>query len=143
MKLSGMALLAVLLSAGAAMAQEKESTQSGLFSEEQIAMEIRMTRTWLEDSLVDYESARFRDVRVVLLSPNRRNLSQVVLAVCGQANARNRMGGYNGYKDFYFSSAMDAFRGQDFGVFASEVCGRANSLNGVDYTDLLKPEGAQ
>ncbi|WP_312136595.1 hypothetical protein [Brevundimonas sp.] len=143
MKLSGMAFLAVLLSAGTATAQEGEGAQGGLFSEEQIAMEVRMTRSWLEESLVDYESARFRNVRVVLLSPNRRDRSQVVLAVCGQANARNRMGGYNGYKDFYFSSAMDAFRGQDFGVFASEVCGRANSLNETDYTDQLKSEGAQ
>jgi len=137
-----MALLAVLLSAGTAMAQEGESTSGGLFSEEQIAMEVRMTRTWLEDSLIDYESARFRDVRVVLLSPNRRDRSQIVLAVCGQANARNRMGGYNGYKDFYFSSAMDAIRGRQFEGFASEVCGRANRLNFTDYTDQLKPEGA-
>ncbi len=82
-------------------------------------------------------------MRVVLLSPNRRDRSQIVLAVCGQANARNRMGGYNGYKDFYFSSAMDAIRGRQFEGFASEVCGRANRLNFTDYTDQLKPEGAQ
>lgn len=143
MKLSGMALLAVLLSTGTALAQEGQGAQGGLFSEEQIATEIRMTRSWLEGSLVDYESARFRDVRVVLLSPNRRDRSQIVLAVCGQANARNRMGGYNGYKDFYFSSAMDTIRGRQFGGFASEVCGRANRLNFSDYTDQLKPEGAQ
>lgn len=102
-----------------------------------------MTRSWLEDSLIDYESARFRDVRVVLLSPNRRDRSQVVLAICGQANARNRMGGYNGYKDFYYSSALDAFRGQQFGGFASEVCGRANRMNAIDYTAQVKPETAQ
>jgi len=53
------------------------------------------------------------------------------------------MGGYNGYKDFYFSSAMDAIRGRRFEGFASEVCGRANRLNENDYTDQLKPEGAR
>lgn len=143
MKLSGMALLAVLLSSGTAMAQEGQGAQGGLFSEEQIAAELRMTRSWLESSLVDYESARIRNVRVVLLSPNRRERSQVVLAVCGQANARNRMGGYNGYQDFYYSSAIDPISGRRMGVLASEVCGRANSLNGNDYTDLLKPESAQ
>ncbi len=38
MKLSGMALLAVLLSSGTAAGQEGEGAQGGLFSEEQIAM---------------------------------------------------------------------------------------------------------
>lgn len=65
MKLSGMAFLAVVLSAGTAAAQEGESTQGGLFSEAQVAAEIRMTRSWLEGSLVDYESACIRNVRVV------------------------------------------------------------------------------
>lgn len=50
MKLSGMAILAVLLSAGTATAQEGEGAQGGLFSEEQITTEIRMTRSWLEGS---------------------------------------------------------------------------------------------
>lgn len=138
--------LAVLAAAGVAgpsWAQEtpppSAPASTGLFSEAAIDRELEGARAWLELSLVDYETARFRDVRLVLLSPDRRDRSNVVLAVCGMANARNRMGGYNGFKDFYFASRMPEHRRYDFGAFAPDICGRANRLNSTDYTGRLAP----
>lgn len=116
-----------------------EPSSNGLFSDEAITRELVATRGWLETSLLDYETARFRDVRVVLLSPDRRDRSKVYLAVCGMANARNRMGGYIGFKDFYFGSHLPGYTTSAFGVMATEVCSRANRLNAVDYTDRLAP----
>lgn len=110
---------------------------AGLFSDAAVDLEIERTRSWLELSLVDYESAKFRNVRVVLTPVNRRNPREIGLAVCGLVNARNRMGGYNGFKTFYYSSRFpETFRGGIEG-FADTVCGRANSLNAIDYTDRL------
>jgi hypothetical protein len=44
----------------------------------------------LEEYLHDPESARLKDVRRVASSG----------AICGRLNAKNRMGGYSGYRDF-------------------------------------------
>lgn len=120
----------------------EETSFNGLFSDEAITRELVAARGWLETSLLDYETARFRDVRVVLLSPDRRDRSKVYLAVCGMANARNRMGGYIGFKDFYFGSHLPGYTPSAFGVMATEVCSRANRLNAVDYTDRLAPGDA-
>jgi hypothetical protein len=120
-----------------------DAPSQGLFSQEAIDRELVAARSWLELSLTDYETARFRDVRLVLLSPDRRNRSKVVLGVCGMANARNRMGGYTGFKAFYFASAIPGYGRSDFGVFAPEICARANRLNPIDYTDRLAAGDAQ
>ncbi len=137
---------AVAAIAHPALGQEAPTPEGGppgLFSDQAIDREVEATREWLELSLTDYETARFRDVRVVLVSPNRRDPSQVVLMVCGMVNARNRMGGYTGFKTFYHGSDLPGPRKTDFGVFAPEVCGRANPLNQIDYTDRLAPKDPQ
>ena len=50
----------------------------------------------LDDGLVDYPSARFRDVRLVTRPSN----TFVTLAVCGEYNSRTRDGGYSGWTRF-------------------------------------------
>ena len=121
---------------------EPAPAKAALFSQEEIDNELKAARSWLELSLIDYESARFRDVRVVLLSPDRRNRGNVILAVCGMANARNRMGGYVGFERFYYGRRI-AFRQGVLGVLANGVCAEANSIDGVDYTDRVAPRGGQ
>ena len=53
-------------------------------------------RDVLDLGLVDYGSARFRDVRVV----HRPSNGYVTLAACGLVNARNVSGGYIGWTRF-------------------------------------------
>ncbi len=141
---TALAFLAASAIATPALSQATENVEgapagpsAGLFSDAAVDLEIELTRSWLELALVDYESAKFRNVRVVLTPVNRRNPREIGLAVCGLVNARNRMGGYNGFKTFYYSSRFpETFRGGIEG-FADTVCGRANSLNAIDYTDRL------
>lgn len=121
------------------LAATQEPDRPSLFSEGAITSEIAAARDWLTLTLVDYDSARFRDVRVVLISPDRRNRRDVALAVCGLVNARNRMGGYTGYTHFYFSSALPLDRRGDLGVFAPDLCTRARPVTSADYTDQVAP----
>ncbi|MBO9717493.1 MAG: hypothetical protein J7507_11975 [Pseudoxanthomonas sp.] len=48
----------------------------------------------VKQSLVDPDSAQFRDLRIMRRSEHERIL-------CGELNARNRMGGYTGFTPFY------------------------------------------
>lgn len=51
------------------------------------------------DSLIDPESARFRNVFYTFEKSAKYKYS---LSVCGEINAKNRMGGYVGFKWFQF-----------------------------------------
>lgn len=69
--------------------------------------------------LVDPGSARFRNVRVYPQSSGTK-------AVCGEVNAKNRAGGYNGYERFV-SAGTDKYtwleRGiEDFGSSWGTIC---------------------
>lgn len=57
---------------------------------------ISAIRRVLDDGLVDYPSARFRDVRLLTRPSNQH----VTLAVCGSYNSRTRDGGYSGWTRF-------------------------------------------
>lgn len=54
---------------------------------------IEQARQALDDQLVDYPSARFRHTYA-------RRVSGDVIQFCGEANMKNRMGGYGGWKGF-------------------------------------------
>jgi len=59
----------------------------------------------LLDSLVDPDSARIRGLYFRKLGGRQY--------MCGEVNARNRMGGYTGYKLFYVDSYRVVFSGED------------------------------
>lgn len=131
---------AVLAIGGTAAAQDQGAQPStGLFSDQQVDHEISAARDWLKLGLVDFESARFRDVRIVMIITDRRNPRSVGIGVCGLVNARNRMGGYTGFKQFFHATALaPIWRGKMEGS-AVEICGRSNRLNQTDYTARLAP----
>ena len=138
------ALTALILSAAAALpafAQETERTSSvaSITSPEAIEREMEGARSWLELNLIDYQSAQFRQVRVVLMSPDRRNRRQVVPVVCGLVNARNRMGGYTGYQPFMHGSGLpEGWQGR-LSPTAGDLCDAANPVSGEDYSARLQP----
>lgn len=57
---------------------------------------IAAIRRTLDNYLSDYQTARFRDVRIVTLPSN----TYVKLAACGTLNARSPEGGYVGWTRF-------------------------------------------
>lgn len=153
MRLRLLAGLAALTLAGPSHAQEMApsappldlaaETGPAVFSDVAIEDELRAARSWLQLSLVDYESARFMNVQMVLISPDRRNRRNVVLAVCGQVNSRNRMGGYTGFHPFWFGAQLaPSVRGGISGM-AGDVCGPANRLSATDYSDRLAPDASE
>lgn len=58
------------------------------------------SREKLEAVLIDAESARFRDLR-------RKKLKDGTHFICGRVNAKNRMGGYIGYRRFLVEEGGD------------------------------------
>jgi hypothetical protein len=58
--------------------------------------EVRAAKRALEDSLIDVDSVQYRNVRTY---------SEGV--VCGEVNAKNRLGGYAGYQLFVFNGDED------------------------------------
>lgn len=121
---------------------EAGETSSPLFSLEEIDRELEAARSWLELGLVDYGSAQFRNVQIVLVSPDRRNRRNVVMTVCGLVNSRNRMGGYTGFQPFYHGTALPQTWRGSVSLLANDLCGRANRLTTVDYSDRLAPQGS-
>jgi len=72
--------------------------------------------------MVDPDSAQFRYVRA-RSSENPHTPGNYMFIVCGQFNAKNRMGGYTGYRDFVFDSLDDKklqFDPDEPNPFASE-----------------------
>lgn len=111
----------------------------GPFSQAAIEAEVAAARDWLQLSLVDYESAKFQRVRVVLVSPDRRNKRNVTLVVCGLVNSKNRMGGYTGYQVFHFGRGLPAWNRASVSASSGTLCAPANAISGQDYSDRLSP----
>jgi len=88
------ATVCMLLAVSAAFAVGSKAKPKAPSPEEaQLAADTQMTdaaKTRLARGLTDPDSAKFRDV---FISPRRG-------AVCGQINAKNRMGGYVGFRRF-------------------------------------------
>jgi len=112
---------------------------SALFSQGAVDAELEAARSWLQLSMVDYESARFMRVQVALISPDRRNRRDVILVVCGLVNGRNRMGGYTGFQPFWYGSRLPAWRQSGIAGQANDICGPANRLSTTDYSDRIGP----
>lgn len=82
-------------------------------------------RDALDGVLIDYPSARFREV-----TANE-------IKVCGRVNAKNRMGAYSGWQDFVVSLAGEptAFVGDE--IMMDALCNERNRPRSHDYSDRL------
>ena len=67
-------------------------------------------RTYFEQTLIDPSSVQFRNLQVFLDVPGSKlrtkgsKTTPLVDVVCGEMNSKNRMGGYVGFKPFYWDS---------------------------------------
>jgi hypothetical protein len=75
-------------------------------------------------SLVDPESARFSDLRIVIDGRGHRN-------VCGMVNAKDKFGGYAGLAPFVYFSAAKQSAIEATGMSVEEI------VTGGKITDLL------
>ena len=83
-------------------------------------------RDALDQVLIDYPSARFREV------------TANSAVVCGKVNAKNRMGAFSGWSDFVvFSDAegATAFVGDE--IMMDALCGERNRPRSSDYSARL------
>lgn len=64
-------------------------------SEKRAAPEIVAAKEAVQALLLDPDSAQFRKLMV-------RPANGSLVSVCGEVNAKNRMGGYNGFQRFYY-----------------------------------------
>lgn len=60
-----------------------------------VAQAAQNLRKEMDRKLVDYPSTRFQNVRAAPATPDPG------FTFCGEMNAKNRMGGYNGWERFY------------------------------------------
>ena len=67
-------------------------------------------RSYFEQTLIDPSSVQFRNLQVFLDVPGSKlrtsgsKSGPLVDVVCGEMNSKNRMGGYVGFKHFYWDS---------------------------------------
>lgn len=67
-------------------------------------------RSYFEQTLIDPSSMQFRNLQVFLDVPGSKlrttgsKTTPLVDVVCGEMNSKNRMGGYVGFKHFYWDS---------------------------------------
>lgn len=74
-----------------------------------------------ERILVDPVSVQYRGIKVVLDVPaskiiDKGSSTQLVDVVCGEYNAKNRMGGYGGYKYFHWNSFTNEIDSRPQGI---------------------------
>lgn len=83
-------------------------------------------REALDKALLDYPTARFRDVVA-----SRR-------VVCGKVNSKNRMGAYAGWSDFvvYVDEEPTAFIDDD--IMMDALCNERNRPQSPDYSEQIR-----
>ena len=115
-------VVASILVAGKCLAgpidAEKDKRQQG-----RDAQLIEAAKKAIAYSLIDPESARFREV---FIAPNRT-------AVCGQVNAKNRMGGYTGFQRFMYSPTKQGIDSD--GSYFVEARWDDRCVNGIIQAD--------
>lgn len=84
-------------------------------------------RQALDETLLDYTSARFR------------NVTAHELVVCGKVNSKNRMGAYVGWTDFAVSLAGDSPTARTGGddIIVQALCNERNRPRSADFSDRL------
>jgi hypothetical protein len=111
-------LLAAAALASAGQANQNPLADPAVLHENALRITAQLKRRF-DDSLPDFPSTRFRDVHARLVhsvySDDEGQANRVpwthrgglVLVICGQINAKNRMGGYAGWSSFAFEPAQD------------------------------------
>lgn len=99
--------------------------------------QVASLRQGFDETLIDYGSARFKDVR----------LATDGVATCGLVNSKNRMGGYTGWTPFYAmalpsSPAIITLGGDSSSLsVVTAMCGRADlKWLPVDLSDRIAPQ---
>ncbi|MNR28125.1 hypothetical protein D3C85_1454360 [compost metagenome] len=93
MKIRGLVIAGVLVLAGSARGEERSR-------QNEVDNFVAQVREGLDKRLVDYPSARFKDVRI----------STDLKYACGEVNSRNQMGGMTGWAPFYGVPETDGVR---------------------------------
>lgn len=114
---------AAVLAAGACSAAPVDATKEKRQQEQRDAQLIEAAKKAIAYSLIDPDSAKFREIFV---APNRA-------AVCGQVNAKNRMGGYTGFQRFMYSPTKQGIDGD--GSYFVEARWDDRCVNGVIQAD--------
>lgn len=96
-----LSILAMLTISGIAYAAPKEAAKEKKLQERRDAQMIDTAKKAISYSLVDPDSAKFREV---FIAPNQ-------VAVCGEVNAKNSFGGYVGFRKFMYSPAKQGIDG--------------------------------
>lgn len=91
-----------ILAGGALLAAAAPATfnQVERAAAQKMAVEARRI---MEDQLVDYPAARIRNVRAQYSA----GMNAEGMRFCGEINARNRAGGYNGWRPFIVFPGLD------------------------------------
>ena len=93
-------------------------------------------RSYFDQTLIDPSSAQYRNIKIYLDVPGSKlrksgsKSTPLVDVVCGEVNSKNRMGGYVGYRQFYWDSdekkAVGPNDDKDFGpimqALATSTC---------------------
>lgn len=120
-------LFTLAIVAGSAYAAPKESAKEKKARDQREAQMIAAAKKGIAYTLVDPDSANFREVFV---APNE-------VAVCGQINAKNSLGGYAGFRRFIYSPAKQGIDGD--GCYFVEARWQSRCVDGVIASDD-KPE---
>lgn len=99
----------------------------------------------MDDTLVDYPSARFRNVRAVMRKDAQKTDR---MAFCGEVNSKNKMGGYTGWSHFVldpseFGGPVGAMWTDSTGLGAAMVqtaCQGEVTVLPKDYTSAFAPK---
>ena len=91
-------------------------------------------RIYFEQTLIDPSSVQFRNIQVFLDVPGSKlrtkgsKTTPLVDVVCGEMNSKNRMGGYVGFKSFYWDSdekkAIGPLDNRDLGAIMEDLARR-------------------
>lgn len=104
---------------------------------------IETAKMKLDRAMVDYPSARFRDVRAAAWTGKvRADQPPVTMVVfCGQVNMRNRMGGMNGWQGFSLMTDAEVMPLLvDGRPGLTSLCAKGVPLGDKDYSDALTAE---
>lgn len=106
----------------------KKAKDTGDQAEVEKEKKISVATNSIREALNDPESARFRKLFV---SPKGR-------AVCGEVNAKNKMGGYVGFRRFIVADDQSGIEGDDSSFVEANWQGRCINDVRYDSADLAK-----
>lgn len=104
-----------------------------------VQREVPAIRRHLDEQLIDYPSARFRDVFVSANPQAEAEGGTVGGYLCGFINSKNRMGGYTGWKRFLASEIGVYVEGDTMGdILVPAACGSNSVSQQIDRSDWVQ-----